>query len=277
MMLIQLNYDESHQIILHKIHRVESDKKASWDDSIESLLTEAFNEQTKILGLERFSSEQLEKKTKDLLDELNPDILNYFLALSIDDLILHLKNKYDLTTDFESALSTNSKGHEVLGYFNRKENRIYVDRSFKKSERLPFILAHEIGHFILHDNLTMNQKTYETLKDSELNFRIGKHLLVNEKNWIEWQANYFAACLILPTTSLYARLVWFQEKQGIPRKGTIYLDNQRVNQVDFSNTVSFLSNYFRVTKTNVIYRLKQIGILTIEDGVKHISEYNLFD
>uniref|UniRef100_UPI004048E6D8 ImmA/IrrE family metallo-endopeptidase n=1 Tax=Roseivirga sp. TaxID=1964215 RepID=UPI004048E6D8 len=279
MMLIQLNFDEKHKILLHKIHRNESknEYKQQWDHLIETLLTEAFNEQTKIVGLQQFSSEQLEKKSKEVLNDFNPNILNYFMPIPIDDLIQHLKEKYQLTTDFDSSLSKNAKGQDILGYFNREENKIYIDNSLQDTERFPFILAHEIGHFFLHRDLKMNQKVYDSFSDSAYNFRIGKHLLKNDKNWIEWQANYFGACLILPTTSLFARVMWFQEREGIPHKGRIYVDHQRVNQIDFSNTVSFLSSYFNVTKTNIIYRLKQIGILTFEDGVQQIGNVHIFD
>ena len=122
----------------------------------------------------------------------------------------------------------------------------------------------------------MNRKVYDSFSDSEYNFRTGKHILKNEKNWIEWQANQFASCLILPTSSLMARVIWFQQKEGIPHKGRIYVDHQRVNQMDYSNTVSFLSTYFKVTKTNIIYRLNQIGILNFEDGYQQIGNINAF-
>lgn len=279
MMLIQLNLDESHKILLHKIHRLHSKNEYhhQWDYLIEELLTNSFNDETRIIGIQKFSSDQLEIEAKKVLNDFKPEILNYFLPTPIIDFCQFLKDRYQLSTDFSSSLYTNSKGQEILGYFNRQENKILIDSSIYDTERFPFIFAHEVAHFFLHRDLKMNQKIYDSFSDSEYNFRIGKHLLQNEKNWIEWQANHFAACLIIPTSCLLARVIWYQEKEGIPHKGRIYVDHQKINQIDFSNTVTFLSKYFKVTKTNIIYRLKQTGILTFEENFQQIGNVNIFD
>jgi Zn-dependent peptidase ImmA (M78 family) len=79
----------------------------------------------------------------------------------------------------------------------------------------------------------MNQKVYESFKDSDYNFRTGKHDLKNDKNWIEWQANQFAASLILPSISFQVRLISYQAREGISHRGRVYVDHQRINQIDF--------------------------------------------
>jgi len=281
MMLIQLNYDDSYNILLHKIHRPrfidEPDAYLSWDDAIQALLTTAFNEHSKVEGLRQLSSNEIEQKAKELINEFNPNISNYFKPVPFDELILYLEKKYGLRTHCNEPLGTDSNGHEILGSYKREEKRILIDPSIFGTLRFPFVFAHELGHFILHCNLKMNQKVYDTFSDSKFNFRLGKHTLENDKQWIEWQANKFAAALILPEISLKARVLWYQDKEGIRNKGTIYVDHQPVNQIDFNNIVTFLSGFFCVTKTSIIYRLKDIGVLTYAtDTYKQLGNIDIY-
>ncbi len=280
MMLIQLNYDESHRIILHKIRRSESDERPheNWDLTIEKILFEVFNKNTKILGLKRLSSEKINSISKDFLNEFNPDIINYYQSLPINDLIEYLRWKHQLTVEFSDTLGLDSRGNKVEAIYDREENRIHIDASLENTERFKFIFSHELGHFLLHQDLKMNQIAYNSFSDSQYNFRLGKHKLDNEKQWIEWQANHFAACLILPATSLRARLILFQDKKGIRNQGTIYYDHQPINRIDFGKTITFLSNFFKVTATNVKYRLEELGILTYGmDTFKQVGNINIFD
>ena len=99
-----------------------------------------------------------------------------------------------------------------------------------------YLLSHEFGHFILHQRLKIGQIEYDNFKDSKYNFKTGRHELVNPKNWIEWQANYFASALILPQNTFLARLYWVQDRLEM-RRGKIYIDSQRVNRSGFYKVV----------------------------------------
>ncbi len=274
LMLIQLNYDDTGQILLHRIHRSQESQP---EEDMSSLLTEIFNARTRVTGLDRYSGKKIESISQKFLEEFNPDILDYARKIPIDQLIEYVRDKFRLGTDLSGSLGTNDNGHDILGFYSRKDNRICIDKSVVGSERFPFIFAHELGHFVLHNNLKMNQKEYDLSSDSIYNFRIGKHILTNDKNWIEWQANHFAATLILPSSSLLHRLVRFQYRQGIPHKGRIYVDNQLINKIDYNETITFLSSFFGVTKTSVIFRLKEMGILEFEDSFKQVGNIGILN
>jgi Zn-dependent peptidase ImmA (M78 family) len=65
--------------------------------------------------------------------------------------------------------------------------KIYLNKRHPKT-RQTFTLAHEIGHFILHDN--------------SINYRVDTYLYTDEKAKEENEANYFAACLLVPKYKL---------------------------------------------------------------------------
>lgn len=141
-----------------------------------------------------------------------------------------------------------------------------------------FILAHELGHFILHQKLSIGQTTYDAFEDSEYNFRTDKYDLTNPKHWIEWQANYFASSLVLPKVPFLARVYRYQDILNKSR-GKIYLDDQYQNRKDFSELVKRLSYFFNVSKTTVIYKLNEMGLINDQSRLKQIgqiiSEYKL--
>jgi len=75
---------------------------------------------------------------------------------------------------------------------------IYVDKDEyldeRRHNRLRFSLAHEIGHFILHN------KIYDSfnIKDSKDYYRLYKNLPVIQYGYLETQANKFASYLLVP-------------------------------------------------------------------------------
>jgi len=120
-----------------------------------------------------------------------------------------------------------------------------------------FVICHEFGHYILHQKLSINQELLDSFNDSEYNFTTGKHNLKNPRQWIEWQANYFSSCLILPESSLTARLWLSMQRRGL-NKGNYVLNDSIESHKKFNHIVSYLSSHFGVSKTSVIYK-KSLG------------------
>jgi Zn-dependent peptidase ImmA (M78 family) len=120
----------------------------------------------------------------------------------------------------------------------------------------------------------MNQKSNHIYSDPEMNFLKDRHELTTDKHWIEWQANQFAASLLMPEDSIWNLLLSFQQKSGIRNKGIIFLDNQRDNQQNFLLTVSELANYFNVAKINIEYRLSELGVIKYGNNItKHWTKF----
>jgi len=124
------------------------------------------------------------------------------LAGAIDvDFVIEKVLKLDLAViDLKSLLSD----PRVLGMTTVEHRTISVDQSLEQMPgRFAFTLAHEVGHWQLHRHILEQQEQAETLFDLE---QLAHAQLTvpgrRRKPPVEWQADQFAACLLMP-----ARLV----------------------------------------------------------------------
>lgn len=262
LMLLEVNDDNKLSIKLHRAKRLSGDNELIYEKEFETFLLGVFG-LNKVEGLARYSRIDIQNITIDLLNEIDESILKLALPTSLEKVMDYFKTNYQLEFEFEDII-VESNGKEILGYFDVVDNKIRIDKSVVNTERFAFLLAHEIGHFVLHRNLKIDQRVYDNFKDSEYDFMSNKYLLNNERTWIEWQANEFAANLILPNISFYARLIYIQAKLGISpsKQGHIYLDDQQVNQKDFRDIIKYLSEFFHTTPTTIISKLQTMELIT---------------
>ena len=122
-----------------------------------------------------------------------------------------------------------------------------------QEHRLYFTLAHEIGHWYLQrkdayiDSGQQNLFGQEAIKSS-INrfvdnidiFKFKRKKLVTEEDWLEWQANYFASCILMPKKMFTKEYLKLQDKNILER-------------------VSSLSRIFNVSEEATIYRIKEIS------------------
>jgi len=276
-MVIQANNIENYKIIYHKgsLKKVEiSTLYGEITDPgilgltkiIDKHIHEVFEEfKSKVsYNLENLSKEKIEEICETELNKINPKILAEAESLDIEILKSYLKKTYDISIIYH-------ENDNLLGFYDIEENTISIDSKLKSTKRELFVLCHEFGHFKLHQNLIIDQLTYNTFRESEYNFRIGKHSLTNPKHWIEWQANYFSANLILPKVSLLANLYKHQNRLDI-RKGPLYLDDQNENYKNYQTILFRLSEYFNVTRPNILYQLKEINQFENKSNLKSARE-----
>ncbi|BAY17900.1 hypothetical protein NIES21_37420 [Anabaenopsis circularis NIES-21] len=124
-------------------------------------------------------------------------------------------------------------------------------------------IAHEIGHWVLHvnqdeaDGLTEQLELSLGIEDAAKLFlcrsageRINQVRMVNQLDKIEWQAQFFAGCLLMPRQILAAK--------RIGRDLTNWLHLYAM-QEDLGVTIS-----------NLVYRLQSLGWIYIPKGSKQI-------
>lgn len=267
MMLIEVN-ENDYNIVLHKTDKLknQNEKDIDLDEKIRKTIENALLPK-KIKGLKQLSTQQIQNIANTFLNEFDTSILAGAYKLDLKQLTNYLEKKYQLKVEYVNLL--NNDGTKLLGYFDSQSNRILIDYTIVGTERFPFTLAHEIAHFILHKNLKMNQTVYNNFKDSVHNIFTQQYELKNDKNWIEWQANSFASAILMPHTSILARLIEVQRRMGVSRnQGTIYVDHQEQNRKDFHTYIDYLSNHFGTSKQSVEYRLKSLGIIKTPKEVK---------
>lgn len=267
-MLIEVDNENNHKVKLYRTNSRTITESENIDKTISIFLKKTLSK-NKISGLKKLKSEQIEEITKNLLTDFNS-----YRPINIHSLINYLKRSYNLNFDFSKSLET-IDGNELMGYFDNSINTIFIDKSLVNKEQFPFILGHEIGHFFLHKNLKIDQELYNDFADSEYNYFLDKHILQNDRNWIEWQANKFSISLFVPKDLFYGHLILFRKNKGISKPHLIYLDEQTINIRDYNDTINFLSKKFGISKTVIKYRIDELGILTY--GKTKIDTRNLRD
>lgn len=257
MMLIEVDED-NYNIIHYKNEKSNLQEVNDFDNIILRAISNALLP-NKIEGLEKLSAKKINIIASNLINDFNPSILKNAEAVNLFDMLEYLKNKYDL--DFKYSNIESSKNKNVLGFYNSEENVIFINSSIKGTMQEPFAIGHEIGHFILHKNLKANKTIYNNFTDISFNFFKQSYVNENPKNWIEWQANCFSSCLLLPEETLVIMLVVIQKELGISKTGTIYLDDQECNRKDFYEIIRRLSIHFGVSRISVEYRLDKLNLI----------------
>lgn len=143
--------------------------------------------------------------------------------------------------------------------FNEDIPELQQNRGLEQST-----LAHEIGHWILHVNQDEADGFVEQLElslDGEIaeepflcrrvtEGQISQSSANKQLDSIEWQAQYFASCLLMPTHILEAKRI------GRDLTKDLHLDA--------------MAKDIGVTKANLKHRLKDVGWICIPKGSKQI-------
>ena len=139
------------------------------------------------------SKEKIALKAKDLLETFQA-VAGYRVKppIPVEDIIERSLGLRLLYEDLEKVFGSN----DVLGATYIESRVICInERLFEHSSegRLVFTCAHEVGHWVLHRRYV----------DVEEGTRNSKYEAIvcrprDAKEPIEWQADYFAACLLMP-------------------------------------------------------------------------------
>ena len=164
--------------------------------------------------------------------------------------------------DFEEKLGM--KG--VLGATYVKARLICVNERFQqnKSEgRVIFTYAHEVGHWILHRRF-VSMAERSGVQNNAIICRT-----VNAREPIEWQADYFAACLLMPEKEVreaakraFGRefLVLDNVKSSFGGR-SYYIDPCIENWHQMAEMVCEAGGFSNVSKQAMIIRLQELGLL----------------
>jgi Zn-dependent peptidase ImmA (M78 family) len=120
-----------------------------------------------------------------------------------------------------------------------------------------FTLAHELSHFVFHRDVESipagEDGIPETDNDLELDHVQGR----NRRDWLEWQANKFAAALLLPRRFMVGCVLEFQQPKEITRNiGQIHVDYQPQNLRDWDEIAHEMCNTYTVSKSCLRRRLR---------------------
>lgn len=185
--------------------------------------------------------------------------------------------EYDFTD--KEGLSEN-----ILGKFEFHNKRILIYEGLKHHiGRENFTICHEIGHLILHYPLFViqNRIVENSLNKPAITFSCNREMIedINQCKvkdnlyWLEWQANYFARCLLMPTDYLKELYNDFEIKP---------LDFKFKTGITYTNTdlllakndlIGYVSHHCKSSRKASEIRLKELNLLNpnyllIEDNTR---------
>lgn len=223
------------------------------------------------------SKTKIEEYAYEFLLENSPDSLNKAIQTDIEYII---ENKLNISLQYLKLDTTNNLlGMTIMnpmkvkyldenlqiveGMFDRNTILINEFLAIEKNQehRLYFTLAHEIGHWYLQRKdayLDSGQQSLfgqDAIKSSVNRFienieifkKLKRKKLVTEEDWIEWQANYFASCILMPKKMFTNEYIKLQNKNVIEK-------------------VETLSKVFNVSEEATAYRMKEISNKLNEDN-----------
>lgn len=161
--------------------------------------------------------------------------------------------EFDLRVDVIPVLGLEQEVG-VAGFLASDLEHIYVDKqTFENSvERYRFTLAHEVGHYWLHDAF------YKQVKIRSIDdFKKAQNAISNGYRWFEFQANSFAGLVLVPVAELRECFDEFSEKAlalGISI-------DQLVDHPMRQRLVQSVAQRFKVSEPVAGRRLEKDGLL----------------
>ena len=189
--------------------------------------------------------EDVGKRTKELLIKYHPSLelpipIEYMIEIDLSLYIQPFPNMYKI-------LKHN-------GFLGLSRKVIYIDEYQYDNfiEKCRFTLAHELGHYFLHESL------YHGLSfDSEQEFLEWiQSRDRNEIGWFETQANWFAAQLLVPRESLQKHCTDLLESN---RK--VYSDSEYLPHEFWSKASPELAVTFEVSPTVIEIRIQRESLI----------------
>ena len=165
----------------------------------------------------------------------------------------------DLQIEIGGSYHEKRLGGEVLGTFSKDPPKIEVFES-EDPHRDRFTLAHELGHHILGHSAYLEA---EYTQERDFSEQPNNALRAKEIRRMEWQANSFASCLLLPRERFLRLFIHATNQLQLRDRGfgPLFVDDQRINLHNFYSVTNRLKSEFDVSRTVVMIRLEQLRLL----------------
>lgn len=157
---------------------------------------------------------------------------------------------------------------ETCGKILYVDNKPVIFYNEKHDQKMVnFTIAHELGHHFLKH--LENQQSEIICMNRDL------QKTEEKKDQREVEANFFAACLLIPLNILKPAFDEFMDLNG-RYNGILYVDKQPCNYTDYKICIHRMQAYFCVSETAIRYRLMNLGWMQFnmpinEDEAKGIS------
>ena len=247
---------------------------------------------TKKNGVPVLSRDEIECIAEAVLQGYKPKLLDNPGVLDVE----HFLECYaaaemdykDLTYDQSILGMTVFNNCCISVYENGKETEIQVDEGTilidncllenDQLRRGRFTLGQEASHWILHRRIFKVNKSQPSLFDDLEGEKqplikcrttdieaVGKKRLVNDDDWIEWQANCMASALLMPRKA-FTKVVKGKFKSVGIRDGYYLMGTDSVMDWWVDGLAYDLADIFEVSVTAAKIRLKNLGLIIKPSG-----------
>ncbi len=140
-------------------------------------------------GVEVLDAEAVEQRALQTIRAFDSVLVAAPRSIPVEEFVRQLAD--DRVLEYEPSADLGN----VLGRCWFSTPRIEINRALEGPWRR-FVLAHELGHFTLHRHLKVLRRDY--VEDYTRTIREGVLPTPPAHEWMEWQANRFAAALLVP-------------------------------------------------------------------------------
>ncbi|MFN3074465.1 ImmA/IrrE family metallo-endopeptidase [Acinetobacter sp. TY2] len=216
------------------------------------------NEHEKNIMFKDFKQQKINvpylSKTKISL--IAEDIYNQYKANNGQLDVIKVLNNFNISVFTTEKLIDQNTIAEIN--FSQKKITLFGKNKFSQAQ-FNFALAHEIGHLLLgHDKYLKTERQTSTTS-TEIEFTSSLPINLDR---VEYQANYFSACLLLPETVLTNTFIHLIKEHNITYRGfsLLYIDEQPCNLDNYSKICIPLADFFKVSQETLKIRLTELGL-----------------
>ncbi|MFZ6657913.1 ImmA/IrrE family metallo-endopeptidase [Undibacterium sp. TJN19] len=203
---------------------------------------------------------------QDELESLSYKVLQgigYRLGeVSLEDICRQESELNGLTVHNTQAMCVKEDGRHILGTIRFSPLEIYIySESVPNRGRERFTLAHELAHHFLQHSRFLSG---EICEDADFSLTREKLSIgIPEIIRMEFQANYFAACLLMPKNIFVNDFLGLIDSLNIKNKGfgSLYVDNQLCNIQNYDRILIELMLQYGVSRQAAAIRLNSLGLL----------------
>jgi len=221
------------------------------------------------LGIPVLDTEDIEQLSERFLAYVAAPCLHSPRFTPLAEIMDRIRSMGLCSFSFNEDLGATDEGYKYLGYFDIRRKHIAIDVSLGPDDpRFPFTVAHELGHFYLHSRIkpeALRTDMSGGLRDSTRDIVTHRIDASNPRSLLEWQANRFAAGILVPRRTLREALIDVQQKRGIRRQiGLIWVDRSQSSNREYGATLTQLAMFYQVSRSVVRYRLRELDLLRMD-------------
>ncbi len=221
---------------------------------IRQIQNPAVNSHTVVPYRDEAEIEELSTRVLAIIEYVGGEVL-------IEDVCKWQSSERELQVVFNDDSQISSIARGMLGRVSFKPPEITIFKNaHRNAEQQKFTLAHELGHLLLDHDKYMHS---EYCQESDFQMENPTELGVKDIMRMEWQANYFASCLLLPLSPFINDFLRLIRQLDIKDRGygMLYLDEQDCNIEAYHHVTNALKSKYQVSRSVIKIRLEKLGLL----------------